>query len=462
MCGPARRKAISASPPNWDNRQVPDANSAVRIGAGASVIVTQQETNHVDSLSVAAGATLDLTSGYFAVDNQNVGSTNDGSLLAETGTTLFLAGSLVNTGLLALYGGTLQTNGRTMTLSGGGAVTLRNAAIGRRDASGAPLAYDTFTNVDNVITGSGTIGRAGLLFPVNFVNQENANAVASNGTLQISGAVVNDGILGASDNGTLDLLGSFDQTTGGRIVALGTNALVRLDGGSITGGSLTATGASIIEVAANETLTGVTLFGKVVVDAGKKLTLVGDIYGEGSTIDATAGAIDLTAARLHGGTVKLPAGQSLNGLFLDGGTGGLNISGGSIGNSQTVSIHGSIVNTTVFTLESSPGYGSATLLVSGTAKLSGGGTVVLRSVPGGGDYLANINGTTSADVLAVASAVTNTGVIEAKTGDVKLAGLVSGGTLQVDAGGRMTLGGGMQGSTLAFNGTGGQVTVATS
>ena len=365
---------------NWSNHQVPVGTSQVQIATGASVVVTSQESNQVDSLVLAAGADLDITSGYFVVNNAAAGTTNAGTMEVESGNTLFVSGGVTNTGTISLYGGTLQTNGQTVTLAGGGTLQMQGGSIAGRDASGSPLAYDTFTNVDNLIQGTGSIGRNGTpsAFPVTFVNGENANVVAAGGTLRLSGAVTNNGILGASDQGTLDLSGAVDGTGGGRIVALGVNARVLLDGGTVTGGSLTAGGSSEIEVGANETLSGVTLFGSVVVDKGAKLTLTGDIYADGATIDATAGAIDLTAAHLHGGTVKLPANQPLDGLVLDGGTGGINLSGTVIKQAETVTIRGSIINATTLTLAGYPGYGAATLKVTGTATLSGGGTLLLE------------------------------------------------------------------------------------
>ena len=129
---------------NWSNGQVPTGTSEVRINAGASVVVTQQERNVVDSLVVASGADIDVTSGQFIVNDAAAGTTNDGTIEAETGITLILAGGLVNAGAITLYGGTLQTNSPNVTLSGSGTVVMQGGAIGGRDASGSPLAYDTF------------------------------------------------------------------------------------------------------------------------------------------------------------------------------------------------------------------------------------------------------------------------------------------------------------------------------
>ena len=356
---------------NWSDGQVPGSTSQVRILSGANILVTQQESNEVDSLVLAAGATIDIASGRFVIDNAAAGSTNAGTIQVESGNTLYLAGGLTNIGTLGLYGGILQTYSRVVSLSGGGTVLLQGGQIGGRDASGSPLAYDTFTNVDNTISGFGSIGRSGFQFPLQFLNAENANVVAADGTLTVSGAITNDGIMGASNNGLLDLSGAIDQTNGGRIIALGTNARVLLDGGSITGGGIYSV-AGTIEVATDELLDGVTLSGALKVDAGTKLTLVGDIYGDGATIDATAGAISLAGARLHGVTLKLPSNLDTNGLTLTD----VGVSSPLSGSGLTLG--GNVTNTSsIAVVGDSPSGKVATLTVTGTLVLTGGGTIRL-------------------------------------------------------------------------------------
>ena len=379
---------------NWSDGQVPGSSSQLQIYSGANILVTLQESNEVDSLVMAAGATIDITSGHFIIDNVAAGSTNAGSIQVESGTTLYLAGGLTNTGTLALYGGTLQTYSHVVSLSGGGTITLQNGHIGGQDASGSPLAYDTFTNVDNTISGSGSIGRSGFLFPLKFHNAENANVVATAGTLQVSGAITNDGIMGASDNGLLDLSGTIDQTAGGRIVSLGINASVVLDGGTITGGTVAAfTGT--VEVASDETLTGLTLLGTVKVDAGKKLALVGNIDATSATIDASAGFIDLSHATVTGGAFKLSPNQSLDGLVVNS----ADLSGLTIYHDQTVTVRTAVTNSTLLNIVGSAGYGPATLAVSGNVTLSGGGGLKLADSTGNNYDVAYITGSGPTDVL---------------------------------------------------------------
>ena len=381
--GPANARFGVAT--NWSNGQAPTSTSQLQIYTGATITATSQDTNDTDTLAMGSGSTIDIQSGRLTLRNVSAGSYNAGTIGVETGATLSLAGGLANSGTLALFGGALQTASAQATLSGGGTVAMQDGRIGGRASS--PL--DTLTNVDDVITGTGTIGASGALSAISFHNAANGNVLANSGTLAVTGTTVNDGIMGASDNGVLDLLGSIDQSTGGRIVALGTNARVLLDGGTITGGYITnATG--VIEVAANETLNGVTLLGTIKVDAGKKLTLIGDIAADGATIDASAGQIDMTQAHLRGGTLILPTGGNTDGLVLDGGFSTIGLSTplssvnltvrGGITNASVISVVG---HSSPYAIDSRTGY----LRVSGTTVLNGGGTLNMV------DYNAKSSGT---------------------------------------------------------------------
>ncbi len=387
---------------NWSNGSVPNDSSEVDIGTNP-VVVVQQQINIVDSITINYYGSLDIQSGHFVVENQNAGSTNLGTIDIESGTTLFQAGGLTNNGDIFIYGGpsqaTLQTYGPLVSLTGGGKVHLGGAGsvIGGRSPNGADP-FDTFYNVDNTISGAGTIGLYNFTSPINFINGVHGLVLANGpGTLSVSAYTFNNGIL-ASGGSTLDLTSTIDQTGGGEIDAYATSTRVAIDGATILGGAITSLGG-VLEVTADSTLNAVALTGLVTVDAGYKLTLIGDIYGTNATIDASLGKIDVTQAHLHNVTLKLPAGLDTNGLTIDGGGIGAPISGGGL------TLRGTVTNTSSITLEGYSYYGLvATLNVSGTLVLTGGGTINMFDgyVPksgGIGDGLGQIITGTAADVL---------------------------------------------------------------
>ena len=91
--------------------------------------------------------------------------TNAGSFVLATNSTLSLLGTLNNTGVLSLQStyyvsdlviGPTGTTPGTSTLTGGGQVVLGDADSNNR-IYGA-VAGDTLVNLNNTISGSGTIG----------------------------------------------------------------------------------------------------------------------------------------------------------------------------------------------------------------------------------------------------------------------------------------------------------------
>src|SRR5258708_7474745 len=84
----------------WDGGVVPGAGDDAVITAGGTYVVTIQDTesNQLISLTTAAGVTLEIASGAsFAVAG---GITNAGTILVDDALSLSLAGAIVNTGTI--------------------------------------------------------------------------------------------------------------------------------------------------------------------------------------------------------------------------------------------------------------------------------------------------------------------------------------------------------------------------
>jgi hypothetical protein len=235
---------------------------------------------------------------------------DDANVLVGSGDTLTLAGSIVNQGGVlahstiavegnASVGGVavLQASG-TVTLSGGGAVVLT-------ETSGAGTSYtqeitgvtgDTLDNIDNQISGYGSIGVGDNTLTL--IN-EAAGTINANGagtTLVLNTGthtVTNRGLLEATNGGTLDLLGSI-ANAGGTLLGAGGTAL--LDGATLTGGLISSSGTGSVRAIGSATLDGrtsgttVSAGADVAVDAGNTLTALGTITNHG-IMQATGGTL---------------------------------------------------------------------------------------------------------------------------------------------------------------------------
>ena len=269
---------------NWTPNTIPNSSTA-------SVIINNGTNNPVLINISPTIANLEIDSTFSA-------SLNNGQSLTIAGGTS--AGSLVIAGTLGLgstgsdtdliLGG---TSGSTITLSGGGTISLSGNANNRiYSTAGDTLAI----NSGNTIQGSGQIGinNGGLAFTLNNAGTIDANLTsASNGALSIapSNAVSNTGTIEATNGGTLNLGGTFNNS-GGIIQAVGndgsgTNSTVNLAGtaaSTINGGTLTTSGTGVM-TSSGSTLNGVTISsGSTVTNVnGGSTFLEGTITLNGST-----------------------------------------------------------------------------------------------------------------------------------------------------------------------------------
>ncbi len=278
---------------------------------------------------------------------------------------LTINGTFINHGTIFVEGPSGGANSRTIlvsgsvNLSGGGQVQLIDTTpthdgfadklIGDQGTIVNVNASNTLDNVDNLISGAGLLGNVSLTI----VNEAAGTVSATGGTLRLNtessnsiasaADVVNKGTIEAS-GGTLDLSATVDNR-GGVIRAindgLGHSGTVILDNAVVSGGSLAS-----------------------------------DPNDPASYIFASTGSLDGSL-----GTVTLGSGTPLRILP----RGKLTITG-AIANLGTVLLQGDAVHGA-----------SASLMVSGTAHLSGGGRIQMSDLSGVDDWLNGALGTDTLD-----------------------------------------------------------------
>jgi hypothetical protein len=169
-------------------------NAVIAIGAG--------ETITLNGINAAS-----LTAADF-VFNQTPVVDNAGNMVVSDGAVLPLGGTIDNTGTIALNSTgdhtELQIIGNGLTLEGGGQLTLSDSSANAIVGTGS---NDTLTNVDNTISGAGQIGSGdGTLTLVNEAHGTiDANVAGGTLTLETGTTITNDGILEATNGGTLQI-----------------------------------------------------------------------------------------------------------------------------------------------------------------------------------------------------------------------------------------------------------------
>jgi len=223
---------------NW-NSGLPGISSDVLIDNGNLVnsVVNLDAYASINNLTIDSGDTLNILNAYnLAINGTNI---NNAGTLALKSTTTYVDLIFKN----------------NVSLTGGGNLTLSDTTPYNRIYSNT--AGSVLDNVDNTISGAGTISQnSGLT-----LKNEAAGIIDATGTnalgLQTLGTVVNNGILRSSNttagngglwfqNTTIDNTGN---SNGGRITALGANTHVDLYNSTIKGGTLTTSGGGVIQTA---------------------------------------------------------------------------------------------------------------------------------------------------------------------------------------------------------------------
>jgi VCBS repeat-containing protein len=247
-------------------------NMANDINGNAVITFGNGETITLHGVDAAS-----LTADDF-VFNQTPVIENAGTMVVSDGAILPLSGTIDNSGTIALdSSGTiteLQIVGDGITLEGSGHLALSNSqanvVFGTTSAS-------TLTNVDNTISGVGQIGIGdGTLTLVNEAHGTiEANISGGTLTLDTGHTIINDGILEATNGGTLQV---GDAVSGGSAI--------------IAGGTLIFNAQSDVNVTFDNG-TGTPAYGELVVEHASEFA--GQISGFTGTAPDTAhsDAIDL-------------------------------------------------------------------------------------------------------------------------------------------------------------------------
>jgi fibronectin-binding autotransporter adhesin len=408
------------------------ATGTIEIAAGTNYLGGTINNSAGGTFKIDNGAVLDLRPGTYA----------------QLGTLqLNSAGNVTE---LVLLG--------NVTLSGGG-VTLSNNA--QNYIFGA-VSADTLTNAET-IQGAGQIGHGQMTL----VNSGTINANQSAGiTIAANGGITNTGTLEATGGATLALSSTGNiVNTGGTIAA---NAgTVQVTNSSVSGGAVTLTGASTLQLN-NGTIHG-----------GSTLT-----NSATGTIEIVAGTNDLggTINNSAGGTFKIDNGAVLD---LEGGTyaqlgtvqlnsvgnatelvlaGNVTLSGGTVTMSNNAQnyIFGGVstdVLTNAETIQGAGqiGHGQLTLVNSGTINANQSAGITIQA--NGGVTNTGTLEATSGATLALSSTgnVINTGgTIAANTGIVQVTNsTVTGGAVTLTGASTLQLSNGtIQGGTLTNSATG--------
>ena len=373
--------------------------------------------------------------GSFNIDNGADVATF--GFIDNTGTiTLEAAGSLTGISI-----GAVGETSPVTTLEGGGNVTLTNNADNFIDAAAGLAGFAVLNNVNNTISGAGTIGASDEL-KLNNEKLGVVDATSASLMLHIDATINNAGLIEATGHAGLQLVGYVDNVGG--IIQAGTGSSVYLAGG-VTGGTLKTVGSGVMYSdggvldGTNESVAGNKMIvnaGTLIVPNSESLILAGTIDNTGEiSLDLTG---SVTAISLGIGEGKSPTPTET----LEGG-GHVVMSD----NSQNIIT----------------GQGGPATLVNFSDKISGAGTIGLNGLilrndtdglidaTGGVPLIINTGataianaGTLQADsgsTLYLGSNVNNSGTLKANGGVITASGSVTGGGASIIGAGEIELGG---------------------
>ncbi|MDX2148253.1 MAG: hypothetical protein SFZ23_12095 [Planctomycetota bacterium] len=273
-----------SNPLNWTPNVVPNANGAnASIDAPGAYVVSFNGSFTMNSLSIpVAGRTVSIVDGgNFRLATGGI--SNNGQIVVNT------TGG-VNATILRLFAG-------NSSVSGTGAIVMN---AGPNTDTGVLLSDSgswSFTNgAGHTIRGTGRISSA-------MVNNGLVNADVAGRFLRVNANVTNNNLYTATSGGTLEMnSASVTQTPTAQIQAAG--GTVRLNSTSVSGGTISGSGASIVE-ANNLTAVGVTTLGSIHVTDGFNLRTTTSLTNNGTvTVNPTAGN-NATALRLSSGSATL-------------------------------------------------------------------------------------------------------------------------------------------------------------
>ena len=323
--------------------------------------LTATLTNEAGGIIEAANA------GELAIDAHGQTISNAGLIAAQDGGTVLLDTVVVNnTNNIEVNssGSVTQLQIVTVTLQGGGQVLLSDYAENVISSDGSDAAV--LTNVDNTISGAGTIGDVtGSLFTLindpggtidagtNAINSTGTNALVIANDSPMSGdtvpsnAVVNEGLIEATGSGGLAIVNSTINNAGvdahGNIldgqIQVTANSQIELDNANILHGFFTVDKKGEVETAAgsaniintangsshNTSTVTISNAGTMVVNDNSSLTLISPYNIENSGTIELQSTTDQTFLYFNQGSPVLSGGGD---IILEGGTGSHDIIAG--------------------------------------------------------------------------------------------------------------------------------------
>ncbi len=412
---------------NWSTGTEPGSTDSVCITTSGAAVVLDVADGIAD---LAVGSSDSLT--FPTITNTNNGLNLNGSSLTNRGQIILAAP--VQFGTTSL----IFSSGGTVTLTGGGTITLSANSFGGDSVGGSAKLLNKST-----IEGGGGFDMTFNNAKTGVINANESGVQLVVGRNQAQGASTNTGLMEATNGGQLAMGSLTLNNVGGTIKASGKNSYVQLEGEgqggeNFTGGTWTTANGGVIQVVDSTALLDGTN-GNTITNSGT-MQLVDGAAHPGGNFQGTMN---------NTGTIQ---------VLSRGNQVGLNIPGG-----QTFTLMGS---------------GSLTL-GDGTSNsynnqtgISGGGTFVNQQLVQGSGYVLNLasfnnSGTINANVptgtnnlqlqLGRAGASTNTGILEATNGGVLVVGSTTinntGGTIEsVGENSNVSLVGSLGGSGLTISG----------
>ena len=425
-----------------------DSSSGGTILASGGNVVLNGSTLAGGTINSSSTNAIVINSGQTAtLDGSAHTITNLGTVDLENQSTLSLLGTIDNVGTInilssnqatdLLIGPTGATPG-TVTLTGGGVVTLSNNAGNIITGS---IAGDTLVNLNNTISGAGHLGSATQqLILVNDATINASDAIAL--VVQTdSGAVTNNGLMESTSSGGLVIVSTTVSNASGTVAAAGGN--VFLQSGTIAGGLVTSSGGAALVVQGGQTgtldgsVSALTNTGSVDVNNQGTLAVLGSIVNDGTI--ALQSSNQLTELLIDNATVTLTGSGTIS-LSNNGGNAILGASAADVLDNVNNTITGAgqlgdgqltLINGAAGIIDAS----TATALVLNTGSIAATNSGLMESTSTGGLVLETVvNDGASGQIAAAGGNVFVQG------------GTIEGGTLSSSGGAAFIIQGGRTGT----------------
>ncbi len=449
------------TPQDWSAGVLPTALDTVSLA-----------TSVVNTITVGSGDVETVAAITSATTGSNDAITIAGGSLTVAGAATFGGGLTINSGWLNLYGAGAVSNGFTLkagvkfgapvtlTLSGAGAisgadfsgpgtvVTTGTASLGGGSTSyvGAGATWLVQGTVNqgggNLILDESSAGAwaAGTLSiaATGVFNLTDDSAIDTYGG--VAGSLVNAGLLEKTGGAGVSQITDSVTTTG---VIKATSGTLNLTGGGILGGTVSTSGAGVVELGG-----GTFTLGSTSVSLGGPITIAG-----GATVQTFSGqTLAFVGGRLSGGdlTGTASGGKATGGVVATTGTVALGAGSTSyVGAGATWLVKGTVnqLNGNLILDDASSGQwmaGMLSIASTGVFDLTDDSAIdYYNGVVGSVINAGILEKTGGANTSIIRDRVTSTGVIEATSGTLDLAGGgVLGGTFVTTGGGVVELGGG--------------------